>query len=536
MAREFTKTELSKQQKARAQRVDHEYYNKPHPWRTQMRLLSVGIPIVALLALGALAMIPSGANVYMPGPVSTKHQIFAERCEECHEQVKDAQGKLVFGEVTDAKCNNCHDGPIHAKNQKYPFHKTSFSLNGKQVEYQAPGCATCHTEHSSNVHLTGIADRHCTQCHADLGNFTDGSPNYFTQIRSFTDGHPEFHVKEPGKPKQDNAQVKFNHSAHIGATSSVKKADGSKLTCTDCHTPDRERAYMNPIAFDMHCKSCHEVAVAPNKEFGEFHVTHATAAEIAAAVKITLSDYVLKNGGKLPGKKEKNPKWVAPKPGRPSKEPEFIESPETRTADVWIKDNIDSTLKPMFFPDKGKEGSSCVLCHIPEKVSDGRTEQLKIKYTSVQPVKDAYPGESGPRDVYNADGMPVLEKTRIHSIWFGNAQFNHFAHRVVQCTSCHAEALTSKDTADVLLPNIANCKTCHNQTGARSGCNECHLYHDRNAVQLEGGKSIDELYKSTMTKPAPAASKAAAPADSKPEATPAPKEPANAEPPKEPGK
>ena len=168
MAREFTKKELSKQQKARALRVDHTYYAKPHPWRTRMKLLSIALPLVALAGLGAFALIPSGPAIYMPGPVSTKHGIFEHRCEECHEAVKDASGKMTFGAVTDAKCTACHDGPVHHENQVYPTHDSLATVNGHEKKLPGPACYSCHAEHATNVRLTEIADRHCTQCHTNL--------------------------------------------------------------------------------------------------------------------------------------------------------------------------------------------------------------------------------------------------------------------------------------------------------------------------------------------------------------------------------
>src|SRR5690349_19309586 len=139
MAREIGDHDLNKQQKFRALRIDHVYYAKPHPWRTMMKMLSIVLPIIGLGFLGFMLLFPNGANIYMPGPVTTKHQIFAERCNECHEEVKDPKtGKLLFGAVTDTKCSHCHDGPIHHGNQVYPHHIETIPVDGKQVKYEAP--------------------------------------------------------------------------------------------------------------------------------------------------------------------------------------------------------------------------------------------------------------------------------------------------------------------------------------------------------------------------------------------------------------
>jgi predicted CXXCH cytochrome family protein len=49
----------------------------------------------------------------------------------------------------------------------------------------------------------------------------------------------------------------------------------------------------------------------------------------------------------------------------------------------------------------------------------------------------------------------------------------------VACTECHAAA-ASTETKDVLLPKVETCRDCHQvRVGARSGCVECHRYHDK---------------------------------------------------------
>ena len=48
------------------------------------------------------------------------------------------------------------------------------------------------------------------------------------------------------------------------------------------------------------------------------------------------------------------------------------------------------------------------------------------------------------------------------------------------CASCHAAALKSQQSSDVLLPGIATCRACHHSgtEAAESRCFECHTYHD----------------------------------------------------------
>jgi len=71
--------------------------------------------------------------------------------------------------------------------------------------------------------------------------------------------------------------------------------------------------------------------------------------------------------------------------------------------------------------------------------------------------------------------------------------FDHRAHRSVNCVDCHAAALTSSATSDVLSPNLdtgtKSCVSCHKpdvdsftagvHRGATSDCISCHQFHDR---------------------------------------------------------
>jgi len=59
--------------------------------------------------------------------------------------------------------------------------------------------------------------------------------------------------------------------------------------------------------------------------------------------------------------------------------------------------------------------------------------------------------------------------------------FDHDAHKQEKCTSCH-EAGKSTTSADLLLPGIKDCRTCHlGEDAAKakvpSTCAMCHGYH-----------------------------------------------------------
>ena len=61
-----------------------------------------------------------------------------------------------------------------------------------------------------------------------------------------------------------------------------------------------------------------------------------------------------------------------------------------------------------------------------------------------------------------------------------HARFDHSAHELLNCVSCHGQAITSQDSSSLMLPGIATCQQCHRPgaQSAESRCFECHTYHD----------------------------------------------------------
>ena len=482
MAREVTSDDLNQQQKARGQRIDKLYYKKPHPWRRFMLTLTWILPIVAGVVLGFYAMRPSGAAIYMPGPVSTKHSMFADRCDACHDQTTDPKtGAQAFGAVTDAKCKSCHDGPLHVANQKFPHNVSEWDfaykeiVNGKEVIKTKkvttgnPTCASCHTEHKGSSHLTSLNDRHCTQCHANL-EVADGSKlRVQSSITSFGGNHPEWAVLKAGA--KDPTPFKFNHKVHF----KVKNKEGRTLGCNDCHMPDNQRAYMEPINYAKHCQECHPAGTVTDVPIlGNLELPHSNPELVRAYVKTALTDKFIKAGSKVPPKLTENPKYVKPKPGRPKpKEPEFIEEPDPRTPDQWLTEMTDKALAGNFFPTDKQMGSSCLYCH----VSNGKDD---------------------------ATNLPKIADPKIPAVWLPKSIFDHEVHRVVNCNECHKGALTSESTADLMLPGVKSCQDCHKvEGGARSGCVECHVYHDKTRAGHISTLTMDDLLKGISAKKPP---------------------------------
>jgi hypothetical protein len=97
----------------------------------------------------------------------------------------------------------------------------------------------------------------------------------------------------------------------------------------------------------------------------------------------------------------------------------------------------------------------CALCHRPDPAA-ATTDDPRLAASPVAPI------------------VPVRFPTRPPA----GALFSHRTHRALECLACHEEADRSSRTADVLLPGIASCASCHQAGGrASAACVDCHRYH-----------------------------------------------------------
>jgi len=77
-----------------------------------------------------------------------------------------------------------------------------------------------------------------------------------------------------------------------------------------------------------------------------------------------------------------------------------------------------------------------------------------------------------------------IEPVTIPQRHFTKGWFDHRTHAATRCEECHA-ARTSNDAHDVLVPRIAECRTCHSgehptrKAPVASSCAMCHAYHNQ---------------------------------------------------------
>jgi len=414
--------------------------------------------IVSLIVLGgaALAFGVGKHGLFMPGAVSSKHKLFANDCLKCH-----SPWKAVWKVVPDRTCVACHAGPPHFQN---------VSLT------PAPQCAACHAEHKGQAMLALTPDQKCAACHGDL-KVKEGEPRFASSVHSFTADHPEFAVSLPlsGQPLPkrvrlnvkeelvDRAQLKLNHKLHL-APDLAGPNGPEQLTCSSCHQPDAQGAYMQPITYQRDCLRCHLLDF--DDKVGAKTVPHPQKPEeVRRFLQATYAEYyVLTHESELRGRPSFRRLPGAP----PTKE------------ELWVGDMTVKAEQYLY----SKKTKKCLLCHM-------------LGFPEGQ-------ARATPVGILSAPGLrllPVVPKTAVPIRWFPNSVFDHAPHNDLikqkGCVACHAGAEASEQTEDVLMPSINSCRTCHfDAGGARAQCVECHVYHDKTKPrQSEHPYELDEIKK-----------------------------------------
>ena len=433
--------------KKRAQRIDLNYFKRPHPLRRMRFWLSVGIPVLAVLWLAWHGF--AGSNrIYSGGKMSAAHAVLTAKCDVCH--VRTASS--FSAKASDQACLSCHDGPMHHPNQVF-----------------TPQCSSCHEEHRGRMRLTATADVRCTQCHADLR--TTGVPTeYVRDIEKFGDGHPEFAALRPGAV--DPGTIKLNHAIHLKKNLKGPNGEPVAMGCEDCHRPPTsaqplrfgatmtaplaiarkadlpmaisERAYMAPVTYAKHCAACHGLQF--DKRFTD-GVPHDTPGVIHAFLVQRFQQYIATHPAEL---REAGPDRTLPQKPVPV-------AYRIVTPSQWVTERVSESEELLW-------RKTCKQCHALTIPSDS--------------------------------SLPAVAKSNITARWMPHADFNHERHQLLQCTACHGAALTSHETADILLPGIKTCEKCHNSSvdGAESRCFECHTYHDwTRQKEVKGNLMLDGL-------------------------------------------
>ena len=344
------------------------------------------------------------------------------------------------------KCNACHIP--QASYQKSATDQACLGCHDGPLHHAdqafTPSCASCHVEHQGTLRLATTSDRACTQCHASLAT-THGPSKFAANIRGFDGSHPEFAVLRPGV--SDPGTIKFNHNVHL--KEDLRGPNGRvQLKCVDCHQPPdaADRSYMTPINYERHCASCHTLQF--DRRFSE-SAPHKEPKVVYDFVSGKLTAYIAAHPAEIPLVDE-------PDKRLPTRPPQ----PPARNAAEWVQQRLTDAQLLLW-------RKSCKECH-----------------------SLSYP--KGP------DSLPVVSKSAITARWLQHAEFDHEAHQMVQCASCHSKAAESRETSDILIPGVATCRQCHRagQDAAEARCFECHVYHDWTKEKPVAGRfTVSQLSK-----------------------------------------
>jgi hypothetical protein len=422
-----------------AKRMDLQYFKQAHPLRSWRLWLSILVPVVAVGWFAAQRA--NSQKIYSSGPLSSAHAVLGKQCNVCHVTTLG----FFRAKVSDGACSKCHDAPAH---------------HADKVVFTA-SCGSCHVEHKGSSRLASTEDVSCTQCHADLLT-RSGNPQYVRVVKDFDKQHPEFAALRPGA--RDPGEVKLNHYAHLRPH--IAGPGGPvQMDCQDCHRVaamggtwpyampqssflaqpnpgadlkhSRSQDYMLPILYVNQCAGCHVKDLQFDKRF-EQAAPHDKPEVVQAFLVQKYSDYFASHPGALA-------EAVPPErilPGTNLSGTMKLPLPVPHTRQEWMDQQIMLADRLLF--DKG-----CKLCHV----------------------------------MLEGTPLPMVAKSSIPARWFLHAEFSHDAHRLLTCTACHGRTPESRQTADILLPGIASCRSCHEDDGPRhdaaSGrCSECHSYHD----------------------------------------------------------
>lgn len=400
-------------------------------------IVSLGIPLIShyVPAIGEKVRgTPLSTAVWEAGELAAAHHFFGQDCTMCHE--------TAFVSVRDEKCLVCHsETKAHADPAKFAL-----------FELADADCAYCHRDHSGKDGLVPAKQSLCADCHQDLHARTK-NVSKLAELSDFGTDHPQFHVNLPAwdakgqfaakrtsmevKGLTELSGLKYPHNKHVGEVGDLNTPDGKRtLTCASCHVPEPGGALMKPVDFETMCQDCHRLTF--DRLAGDRQVRHANVPEVLAQ----LGEYYAKRA--LDGDYEEA---AAPpvvrarrRPGMPA-----ISSEEKRVALTWARDKANLVTRTLF------EGKACGVCHTVTRL----------------PASD--------------EGLQyAVAPVRVAGAWYQKSEFTHAKHETMECAACHA-ADKSKTSADVLIPDISNCRSCHAGEAATSKlastCIACHGFH-----------------------------------------------------------
>ena len=444
------------------------------------------------------------------GPAHHDNEQFTPACASCHIEHK---GRKLLMEAADQHCTQCHRDLKTRDGQPSVFHAKIRSFRE-------------HPEFAVNVREAGAkppapGDRLLRVRLDDKAKLADNTPIKLNHSR---------HVKANLKGIEDLTK-------QLGMTGIVKVKDGLQLGCTFCHRPDQDWQYMQPVNYKQHCAVCHELStgigdlVAPHDKPGLVRAFMRGAAGDAfdACQSIPKGDAgkALREKCEGLGLAAAAPEPAAEEPrGRrrgggdetPAPAPEESRPGRRRSGAMlplpdglrgaWLRGDGAEIVLAQDTPRGGRRRGEAAEEAPPADTPRGRRrggdeESAPTPSTggggggggaasaawALQQLSGGEKKLFGTKEdgcekchvLKRVDGSTVPEvlTPAIPARWLPHSKFDHSPHRPLACGECH-KASASSETKDVLMPAVTTCRDCHQpKGGARSGCVECHRYHDK---------------------------------------------------------
>lgn len=438
-------------------------------WRSRRGIFTwwvVGVTVATLL------LVLNGQSRFRfmnPGPVSTAHsqprgghenarRLGSDNCGACHRSSTGGIANWVEGAAGATPGLFDFTGLTrHSSLAATPMDRSCRECHQEHKIHHAPGiaenisCLSCHTEHEGDLGLHRRTASECARCHGDREYLIQHARSFGREraetnearsvlagfVNTFSKDHPEFAILSANAP--DTNSLRFNHQLHL--SSAVLNADGSNLQCASCHQQDASGAYHRPISFAQHCQGCHSLQFDPANP--ELHLPHGQVHFVQSFLS------------SLPAQYERF--------GR-----EEHQITERRALAAFVQTNMRRLQEAQL---AGEDLQQKVFFNRDRAAGGPRVSTLSANQAA------SFYGCAYCHEVSGAANNPQVAVPAIPQRWLARGSFHHLSHQSVSCNACH-DIAQSRQTADVLLPSIRSCISCHNPKAAPGeSCTLCHVYH-----------------------------------------------------------
>ena len=393
---------------------------------------------------------------WLAGKLHDSHAFLSNNCESCH--------AIPFEPARDEECLNCHLSVRHHYDTK---------LLGGHRDYQiASNCQDYHREHNGAQAIVRSDQALCTSCHSNLAD-VGLNTGKLRNATDFLEDHPSFMVSflemQPDETWQTQrmevwdddlvevSNLKFPHDVHMSEDGIDGVDSVVVLECTNCHESEKGGLQIRPVTMQKHCASCHLLTFDP--ETPDRVVPHGAPLELMQQLKGYYAYQYLQQQNLGQDAQQR------PKPQR-----------------IELQGGRREARRP------GKRRNRQMITDLTPAQSAGETLTLEAKTFVEQSVKEAA------TNLFERQTCTVCHEIRpqegevpwkilpvkLTKDWFPMADFSHDSHINLGCVGCH-DANTSTQAADVLMPDIGSCRTCHGGEHAeerlQSSCISCHKFH-----------------------------------------------------------